>query len=59
MSAPDKSKGVEHPTPNDQRSNVMNPNNPDHKANQDNRANQLNPNNPAHPSRPNDGKRGG
>lgn len=32
------------PTPNDQRSNVKNPNNPAHKANQDNRANQLNPN---------------
>ena len=36
------------PTPNDQRSNVKNPNNPAHKSDQDNRANQLNPNNPAH-----------
>lgn len=32
------------PTPNDQRSNVKNPNNPAHQSNQDNRANQLNPN---------------
>lgn len=32
------------PSPNDQRSNVKNPNNPAHKANRDNRANQLNPN---------------
>ncbi len=31
-------------TPNDQRSDVKNPNNPTHKANRDNRANQLNPN---------------
>lgn len=29
---------------NDQRSDVKNPNNPQHKANQDNRANQKNPN---------------
>lgn len=32
------------PRPNDQRSNVKNPNNPAHKADRDNRANQLNPN---------------
>lgn len=32
------------PTPNDQRSNVKNPNNPAHQADRDNRANQLNPN---------------
>ncbi len=32
------------PSPNDQRSNTMNPNNPAHKATRDNRANQLNPN---------------
>lgn len=32
------------PTPNDQRSNVKNPNNPAFKKDQDNRANQLNPN---------------
>ena len=32
------------PTPNDQRSNVKNPNNVDHRAAQDNRANQMNPN---------------
>lgn len=29
---------------NDQRSDVKNPNNPEHKSNRDNRANQLNPN---------------
>jgi hypothetical protein len=34
------------PSPNDQRSNTMNPNNPAHKATRDNRANQLNPNHP-------------
>lgn len=33
------------PTPNDQRSNVMNPNNPAFDASQANRADQLNPNN--------------
>ncbi len=32
------------PTPNDQRSNVKNPNNPAQKSAQDNRSNQLNPN---------------
>jgi len=32
---------------NDQRSDVKNPNNPQHKDAQDNRADQLNPNNPA------------
>lgn len=31
-------------SPNDQRSNVKNPNNPAHKAARDNRANQKNPN---------------
>lgn len=31
-------------TPNDQRSDVKNPNNPAQKSAQDNRANQLNPN---------------
>ena len=33
-------------SPNDNRSIVMNPNNPAHKAARDNRANQLNRNNP-------------
>ena len=32
------------PTPNDQRSNVKNPNNPAQKSAQDNRSDQLNPN---------------
>lgn len=32
------------PSPNDQRSNVKNPNNPAFDAARDNRANQLNPN---------------
>jgi len=35
------------PTPNDQRSDVKNPNNAAHKAAADNRSNQLNPNNAA------------
>ncbi len=33
------------PSPNDQRSNVKNPNNPANKAAVDNRADQMNPNN--------------
>lgn len=32
------------PSPNDQRSNALNPNNPAHKASQDDRSRQLNPN---------------
>ena len=44
-------------TPNDQRSDVKNPNNPEHDAARDNRANQLNPNHAptrgdGHPQRP-------
>lgn len=39
------------PSPNDQRSNVKNPNNPAQKQDRDNRSNQQNPNNDAHPSR--------
>ena len=35
-----------HPTPNDQRSDVKNPNNPAHKEAQDNRSRQLDPKNP-------------
>ncbi len=38
------SKG-NHPDPNDQRSDVKNPNNPAYEDDQDNRADQLNPNN--------------
>jgi len=38
------------PTPDDQRSNAMNPNHQAHKATGDNRSNQLNPNNPAYKS---------
>ncbi len=34
-------------SPNDQRSDALNPNNPAFKAGSDNRSNQLNPNNPA------------
>ncbi len=37
--------------PNEQRSNVKNPNNPAYKQDRDNRSNQKNPNNDAHPSR--------
>lgn len=32
------------PTPNDNRSNIKNPNNPAQKADKDNRSNQKNPN---------------
>lgn len=39
-------KGGHHPSPNDQRSNSMNPNNSAYHASQGNRTNQLNPNNP-------------
>lgn len=35
-----------NPSPNDNRSNVMNPNNPTHGANNDNRSAQLNPQHP-------------
>jgi hypothetical protein len=38
------SKGNHGQSPNDQRSNSKNPNNPAHKSAQDNRSNQLNPN---------------
>ncbi len=36
-----------HPSPNDQRSNALNPNNAAHQASVNNRANQLNPNHAA------------
>lgn len=45
-----KSKGGRGRSPNDQRSDALNPNNPEHAAAQDNRANQLNPNSDAHRS---------
>ena len=38
------------PSPNDQRSHAMNPNNAAHQAAADNRSNQMNPNNPAYGS---------
>ena len=37
-------------SPNDQRSDSMNPNNPAYKDSQNNRSDQLNPNNPAYES---------
>ena len=37
-------------SPNDQRSDTMNPNNPTYHAATDNRSNQMNPNNPAYHS---------
>ena len=54
---------TQKPTPNDQRSNVKNPNNPAHKADRDNRSNQRNPNHqpskgPDHPMRRDSGKSG-
>lgn len=45
-------------SPNDNRSDSMNPNNPAHKAAADNRSNQMNPNNPAHPLSRGEGKGG-
>lgn len=42
-----REKAMSEQKPNDQRSNVNNPNSPDHKTAQDNRANQLNPNSEA------------
>jgi len=44
MDAGDQKAGAK--SPNDQRADVKNPNNPAYKAAIDNRANQLNPNNP-------------
>ena len=38
------------PSPNDQRSDAMNPNNPAHGSAAENRSNQMNPNNPAYRS---------
>lgn len=40
-------KGSRPPVPNDQRSNVKNPNNPAYEKARDNRSNQLNPNHAA------------
>ena len=40
------------PTPNDQRADVNNPNNPAHKDAQDNRSGQLNPQDPKHQPAP-------
>ena len=37
-----------HPTPNDQRSDVKNPNNPAHKDARDNESRQANPQDPKH-----------
>ena len=42
--------GRNDPSPNDQRSNEMNPNNPSFRAGANNRSNQMNPNNPAYRS---------
>ncbi|MEE9506320.1 MAG: hypothetical protein V3V98_04150 [Thermoplasmata archaeon] len=39
-----KGKGGRGRSPNDQRSDALNPNNPEYEAARDNRANQLNPN---------------
>ena len=53
-----KRSGGNRKSPNDQRANTKNPNNPAQKAAGDNRANQLNPNNPAHRSSRQGGRRG-
>ena len=39
---------AKQPSPNDQRSNALNPNNAASKAAADNRANQMNPEHPVH-----------
>ena len=44
------------PSPNDQRSKALNPNNPTHQSAANNRSNQMNPNNPAYRS-PRGGRR--
>ena len=44
-------------SPNDDRSDALNPNNPAHQAAGDNRSNQLNPNNPAYDSSRGHGRR--
>lgn len=44
-------------SPNDDRSDSMNPNNPAYQAAMDNRSNQMNPNNPAHHSSHGGGRR--
>ena len=46
------------PSPNDQRSNVKNPNNPANEAARDNRADQMNPNHTAGKGGKGDGKAG-
>jgi hypothetical protein len=46
------------PKPNDQRSNVRNPNNPAFQQNRDNRANQLNPQHAATKPAPDQGRSG-
>lgn len=46
-------------TPNDQRSDVKNPNNENFGKDQQNRDNQKNPNNPAHPGGDSNGKPAG
>jgi len=49
--------GRDGPSPNDQRSDTMNPNNPASQAAADNRSNQMNPNNPAYHSSRGHGRR--
>jgi len=49
--------GRSSPSPNDQRSDTMNPNNPANQAAADNRSNQMNPNNPAYHSSRGHGRR--
>lgn len=44
-------------SPNDQRSDAMNPNNPAYQASADNRSNQMNPNNPSYHSSRGHGRR--
>jgi len=55
MDAGGEKSGDKDRSPNDQRSDVKNPNNPEHKAATDNTANQLNPNNPEYPKKEDQG----
>jgi len=55
--AKDNSKDSKERTPNNDRSDSMNPNNPAEQAAADNRSNQMNPNNPAYHSSRGGGRR--
>ena len=47
---PNEKEDDDERSPNDQRSDVLNPNNDDYKEDNDNRSNQMNPNNSSYHS---------